>query len=221
MADSVQLARIAKKIRAIGDFTVQEVPKLPDWFVRQFKLEDYATEWERWRQNTQVQMRDALSSTKDLNNLVLFGTGSPEGRISSTPGKIYLNLSGGVGQTLFVKETGTDVDGWNPVSGSGGGQNILSGDGSPENVRIGDFLGQPYTDVTNGDFYVFTGTAGMKTGWTLISTGPVVGTDFILSGSGSPEGSVIGEFHGQPYTDITTGGLYVFTGTVGSTNGWV
>lgn len=222
MADITQLGRIAKRVRAISEFTLDEVPVLPDWFVRQFNLSAYNDAWQEWRQKAQSAVRDALSATKELNNLVLFGTGSPEGRIASTPGKIYLNLSGGAGQTLYVKETGSDVDGWVSVTGgSSSSQDILSGEGSPENVRVGSFLGQPYTDVTNGNFYVFTGVAGNKTGWTLVTTSSSSITTYILSGAGSPEGSTTGQFQGQPYTDVSTGGLYTFIGTPGSTNGWV
>lgn len=112
MADSLQLSRISKRVRAIADFTVQETPKLPEWFVRQFKLEEYNNAWERWRQNTQTQLREGLSAVQQLNDLILFGTGSPEGKVAASPGKIYLNLEGGEGVTLWVKETGADENGW-------------------------------------------------------------------------------------------------------------
>lgn len=112
MADALQLARISKRIRSIPDFTVPEVPKLPDAFVRQFRLEEFSSEWERWRQNTQNGLKEALAATKELNDLFLFGTGSPEGVVSATPGKIYLNLTGGAGTTLWVKETGSEASGW-------------------------------------------------------------------------------------------------------------
>lgn len=112
MPDSLQLSRIAKRIRAISDFTLQETPKFPDWFTRQFKLEEYEAGWNRWRQNSQISIRDALSATKELNDLILFGTGSPEGRISASPGKIYLNIEGGEDETLWIKETGNTETGW-------------------------------------------------------------------------------------------------------------
>lgn len=112
MADALQLARISKRVRAIEDFTIPDLPKLPEWFVRQFKLEEYNGEQERWRQNVQTGVREALSAARQLNDLILFGNGSPEGRISASPGKIYLNLTGGVGDTLWVKETGNVETGW-------------------------------------------------------------------------------------------------------------
>lgn len=43
---------------------------------------------------------------------VLEGFGSPEGVVTASPGKMYLNKSGGAGTTLWVKETGTGSIGW-------------------------------------------------------------------------------------------------------------
>lgn len=43
---------------------------------------------------------------------VIRGTGSPAGVVAAQPGTLYLNKSGGAGQTLWVKETGTDASGW-------------------------------------------------------------------------------------------------------------
>lgn len=40
------------------------------------------------------------------------GTGSPEGVLTADPGAVYLNLSGGAGTTLYVKETGNASTGW-------------------------------------------------------------------------------------------------------------
>lgn len=40
------------------------------------------------------------------------GTGSPEGVLTASPGALYLNLSGGAGTTLYVKQTGTGNTGW-------------------------------------------------------------------------------------------------------------
>lgn len=44
--------------------------------------------------------------------LPLRGKGSPEGVVAANPGTLYVNLSGGVGTTLYVKETGTGKTGW-------------------------------------------------------------------------------------------------------------
>lgn len=41
------------------------------------------------------------------------GTGSPAGVVSGKPGDLYLNLSGGAGTTLYVKESGSNTtSGW-------------------------------------------------------------------------------------------------------------
>jgi hypothetical protein len=42
----------------------------------------------------------------------IFGLGSPEGRIISPPGRIFINQQGGASTTLYVKETGTGNTGW-------------------------------------------------------------------------------------------------------------
>ena len=44
---------------------------------------------------------------------IITGTGSPVGVINTNPGAIYINLSGGTGTTLYVKETGVGTPaGW-------------------------------------------------------------------------------------------------------------
>lgn len=48
-----------------------------------------------------------------IGTFVSAGTGSPNGVVSGSPGDIYLNLSGGAGTTLFVKESGAATNtGW-------------------------------------------------------------------------------------------------------------
>ncbi|WP_342472177.1 phage tail protein [Metasolibacillus sp. FSL H7-0170] len=46
------------------------------------------------------------------NNKICVGTGSPEGVISAAIGSLYLNKNGGVGTTLYVKQSGTGNVGW-------------------------------------------------------------------------------------------------------------
>ena len=48
----------------------------------------------------------------DSDVRVIPGTGSPEGVITAKPGSIYMNKSGGAGQTFWVKEAGTGNTGW-------------------------------------------------------------------------------------------------------------
>jgi hypothetical protein len=40
------------------------------------------------------------------------GHGSPAGIVTAPPGSDYRNLDGGIGQTLWIKRTGTDSSGW-------------------------------------------------------------------------------------------------------------
>lgn len=40
------------------------------------------------------------------------GTGTPEAVVTAPPGTLYVNLSGGAGTTLYVKESGTGNTGW-------------------------------------------------------------------------------------------------------------
>jgi lysophospholipase L1-like esterase len=47
-----------------------------------------------------------------LEGRVRTGSGSPEGAVTAPPGTIYTNTLGGVGTTLYVKETGTGNTGW-------------------------------------------------------------------------------------------------------------
>ena len=44
--------------------------------------------------------------------LILSGTGNPNGVITANPGSLYLNISGGAGTSLYVKESGTSNTGW-------------------------------------------------------------------------------------------------------------
>ncbi len=45
-------------------------------------------------------------------NTVTSGTGTPQGAVTAPIGSVYLNLSGGSGTTLYVKESGTGNTGW-------------------------------------------------------------------------------------------------------------
>ncbi len=49
---------------------------------------------------------------KSHDENLLSGNGSPEGVVTSLPGKLYLNKLGGAGVTLWKKETGTGDTGW-------------------------------------------------------------------------------------------------------------
>lgn len=60
-----------------------------------------------------------------------------------------------------------------------------------------------------------------ESAWDVGGSGGVTCTDCFLKGHGSPEGVLTGDFQGQPYADLDTGGVYVFIGTAGTNTGWV
>ena len=62
-----------------------------------------------------TEVESALSELYTLfsNSFITQGTGSPEGVVTANVGAIYVDLSGGVGSTLYIKESGTGNTGWN------------------------------------------------------------------------------------------------------------
>jgi hypothetical protein len=55
----------------------------------------------------------ALEVTDAINaGQATLGTGSPEGVVVATPGKLYSDTSAGAGGGLYVKETGDGNTGW-------------------------------------------------------------------------------------------------------------
>lgn len=59
---NANVERIAVKKKALQSFVLPEFPRMPEWVVRQFKLEDWHNEMELWRRNAQEGIRDALKS---------------------------------------------------------------------------------------------------------------------------------------------------------------
>lgn len=47
-----------------------------------------------------------------LADRIRWGAGAPEGAVSAPVGTLYLRQDGGVGSTLYVKESGTGNTGW-------------------------------------------------------------------------------------------------------------
>lgn len=67
--------------------------------------------------DTQVERFNTLNRRGTLKNSnvtagVTWGAGAPNGSVTAPPGSIYVNLSGGVGATLHVKESGSGNTGW-------------------------------------------------------------------------------------------------------------
>ena len=42
----------------------------------------------------------------------LSGAGSPEGAVTASPTRLYMDTAGAAGSVLYVKQTGTDNTGW-------------------------------------------------------------------------------------------------------------
>ena len=55
---------------------------------------------------------DSFLAGGDYNRRWTYGTGSPEGVVTASPGSLYTNWSGGAGTTLYVKESGNGNTGW-------------------------------------------------------------------------------------------------------------
>lgn len=96
--------------------------------------------------------------------------------------------------------------------------------GTPEGTWVGKSTGDTYLNTSNGDWWVFKGTVGQRTGWQLLGTG---------GGGGGGSGSVVSvnaasstsllTFSGGPITssgtfdlDWTTQAAHKVVGTVGS-----
>jgi hypothetical protein len=58
------------------------------------------------------ELQEHASVINRLCDRLSWGSGSPEGVISSSPGALYLNTDGGASTTLYVKESGTGTTGW-------------------------------------------------------------------------------------------------------------
>jgi hypothetical protein len=52
------------------------------------------------------------SAEEPMGCISALGRGSPTGRVDAPPGSEFRNLDGGVGNTLWIKQTGTDSNGW-------------------------------------------------------------------------------------------------------------
>lgn len=73
--------------------------------------EDYPTRLTTFRVNGYISSTNEIYP-QNTNAGIFAGTGSPEGAVAASPGAIYLNNSGGVGTSLYVKESGAGNTGW-------------------------------------------------------------------------------------------------------------
>ena len=56
------------------------------------------------------------TDTDPAGYIAATGHGSPAGMVTAPPGSDYRNLDGGVGQTLWIKRSGSDATGWFAVA---------------------------------------------------------------------------------------------------------
>ena len=57
-------------------------------------------------------LRYASSDGSNIDRGIFTGEGAPEGKVAAAPGSLYVNLNGGAGATLWVKEAGKGKSGW-------------------------------------------------------------------------------------------------------------
>ena len=62
--------------------------------------------------NASPELSEFLEHIQNRINLDYVGTGSPEGVVSANIGSTYRRLDGGASTSFYVKETGTDENGW-------------------------------------------------------------------------------------------------------------
>ena len=86
-------------------------------------------------------VKDLHIAGKVYNNVaqtvfVMVGTGSPEGVVTASPGAEYRRTDGGVGTTLYIKESGTGNTGWVAhAAGTSGANATLSNLSSPTAIN--------------------------------------------------------------------------------------
>lgn len=94
---------------------------------------------------------------------IFYGSGTPEGSVIAKPGALYARRDGGVGTSLYFKETGTDTNtGWLPFTFSGSTLSTdlrVTGDGSagyaPANAGI--YLNKGVGGDNNREIEIVTG----------------------------------------------------------------
>lgn len=69
-------------------------------------------EAEALNRETHPVLAQVLLALNLLIGLLLEGEGSPEGTVTASVGKLYINTTGGAGTTLWVKESGAEATGW-------------------------------------------------------------------------------------------------------------
>lgn len=117
-----------------------------------------------------------------------WGNGTPEGSVTAPLGSLYRRLDGGVGTTLYSKETGVGNTGWVALGAGGGGG---TGDASTNTASSVD-----------SEVALFSGTGG-KTLKRATGSGLATLTSGVLSVTAAPAGSLVGTTATQTLTNKT------------------
>jgi parallel beta-helix repeat protein len=148
---------------------------------------------------------------------ILSGSGTPESAVTAPVGTLFKRTDGGAGTTLYVKESGTGNTGW--IALETFSDIILSGTGTPEG-SVTAAVGAIYQRTDGGagtTLYVKESGAG-NTGWVAMETF----SSIILSGTGSPEGSVtagVGAIYQR--TDGGAGTTFYVKESGAGNTGWI
>ena len=120
---------IASDLNIATNADVEWVGTWNTWRAAQFQLSDYFQTDRaggallRSTGSADVTLRPAggghvrlSSDAENYGASCLIGRGSPQGQIVATPGSDYRNLNGGAGQTYWIKQNGSDANGWIAVA---------------------------------------------------------------------------------------------------------
>ena len=86
------------------DNAIAEVPALSQNFTGDLKVNQ-----------GDILLREGRLTFNPGQCTISIGTGSPEGSVYAQQGSLYLNLSGGTSAAFWIKETGSDNNGWFPA----------------------------------------------------------------------------------------------------------
>lgn len=101
---------------------------------------------------------------------VIQGSGSPEGVVSAVQGSIFMRSDGGVGTSVYIKESGSGNTGWTGINSTGGG-----GGGTPGGSDTQIQFNQAGSFGASSVFYYDYADGIVKAG-PNVSTGPIFGT---------------------------------------------
>lgn len=97
-----------------------------------------------------------------------YGTGNPNGVVTAGQGTTYVDISTG---DFYVKQVGSNDQGWTLVTGGGGGGTVevYFGSGDPNGTVTANRPAAFYT--ANGDWWIKTSAGTTNTGWVQLIQG--------------------------------------------------